>query len=663
MGNCCCDPIPLEDLDKEKNLLGNDGRLDSKIDVTKVSEERAPIVALELEAKRVTKYRRRKKTFEPAGNLDFTKDPEVWDLRNLLDEPVGRFYLREYCEKKEQVELGKLVDLWIAIFNLKDNEEATLKELLSKQKQLDEEAEKAEGSNHGRPNSLVAAARQEPLKGDVLKMTDVLLNTFLRGEKAKEIPIDDELKMKTLENAERALESQDVKQLQDKIFLEIQNEAIQLMAQRKLYSEFTEHSEYARYKYKFAKIYNKITHKDFDYMQHLGRGSFGRVLRVRKKTTGRMYAMKVMAKRRIMDGAENSSQVTIERKVMVMCNHRNIVKAYFCFQTSRALFLVMELLEGGNLEDCRARLGGKIPVDIVRFQSAQIILALAHMHHHGILYRDLKPVNVMLDRYGNTVLTDLGLCAKFRASKFPKDTGGRTVTGAKMDSRKSMKIVPPHKLKCVGTMHYRAPELLQASETKEGYGPEVDYFALGVTMYYLITGGNFPYRSKAVFSALDGIGDNKKLERKYQQNRPKYEKEFKDPNLASLLQGMLLLQPSERLGRHLEELQDHPFYKTIDWDKLEEGKLKPLYVPVVKEHKAKEAPIFDNLHAALTQFSADNILELFGGENEMNLDYKHVKEKHQKYFKDWDFTPDFLLEEDWREAELQEQEQEQETIN
>ena len=657
MGICCSDPFPQHDLDREKNLLGNDGRLDSKIDVTQVSEERAPIVALELEAKRETKYRRRKKTFEPAGGLDFTKDPEVWDLRNILDEPVGRFYLREYCDKKEQVELGKLVDFWIAIFNLKDNEEATLKELLAKQ-QKDGYADQ---SNHGRPNSLVAAARQEPEGGDVLKMTDVLLNTYLRGAKAEELPIDEELKAKTLEAAEKALDSADVKILQEAVFVEIQNEAIKVMAKRKLYSEFTEHSEYARYKYKFAKIYNKITHKDFEYMQHLGRGSFGRVLRVRKKTTGRMYAMKVMAKRRIMDGAENSSQVTIERKVMVMCNHRNIVKAYFCFQTSRALFLVMELLEGGNLEDCRARLGGKVPVDIVRFQSAQIILALAHMHHHGILYRDLKPVNVMLDRYGNAVLTDLGLCAKFRASKFPKDTGGRTVTGAKMDSRKSMKIVPPHKLKCVGTMHYRAPELLQASELKTGYGPEVDFFALGVTIYYLITGGVFPYRSKGVFSALDGISDNKKLERKYQQNTPKFEKEFKDGDLASVLQGMLLLDPSKRLGHNLEELQDHPFYRTIDWDKLEEGKMKPLYVPVVKEHKAREAPIFDGLHAALTQFSADNILELFGGENEMNLDYKHIKEKHQKYFKDWDFTPDFLLEEDWLEAE--QQEQAEETIN
>lgn len=650
------EPFPRQDVDREKNLLGNDGRLDSKIDVTQVSEERAPIVALELEAKKETKYRRRKKTFEPAGGLDFTKDPEVWDLRNLLDEPVGRFYIREYCEKKEQVELGKLVDLWIAIFNLKDNEEATLKELLAKQQKEEEEsgAKDPEGSHNGRPNSLVEAARVEPEMGDVLKMTDVLLNNFLRGEKGKEIPIDEELKQRTLEDAEKALEEAAVERLQNVVFLELQNEAIKVMARRKLFTEFTEHSEYARYKYKFAKIYNKITHKDFDYMQHLGRGSFGRVLRVRKKTTGRMYAMKVMAKRRIMDGAENSSQVTIERKVMVMCNHRNIVKAYFCFQTSRALFLVMELLEGGNLEDCRAKLGGKVPIDVVRFQSAQIILALAHMHHHGILYRDLKPVNVMLDRYGNAVLTDLGLCAKFRASQFPKDTGGRTVTGAKMDSRKSMKIVPPHKLKCVGTMHYRAPELLQASDTKEGYGPEVDFFALGVTMYYLITGGVFPYRAKGVFSALDGISDNKKLERKWQQNTPKYEKEFKNGDLASVLQGMLLLDPTQRLGHSLEELQDHPFYKTIDWDLLEEGKLKPPFVPVVKEYKAKEKPIFEGLTAALTQFSADNILELFGGENEMNLDYKHVKEKHQKYFKDWDFTPDFLLEEDWLEAEGQE---------
>jgi serine/threonine protein kinase len=174
------------------------------------------------------------------------------------------------------------------------------------------------------------------------------------------------------------------------------------------------------------------------------------------------HYLQVMSKKKILSGAESSAQVTIERSVLVTCRGCPfIVTPYFAFQTTRALFLALELLEGGNLVSAMHHAGGCLPIETVQFITAQIILGLAYLHKHGILYRDLKPLNIMLDRNGNAVLTDMGLCAKIKDSAFAKNVDGVNSTGEKLKERRSMDLMKMEELKCVGTFGFRAPEVLK----------------------------------------------------------------------------------------------------------------------------------------------------------------------------------------------------------
>lgn len=345
-----------------------------------------------------------------------------------------------------------------------------------------------------------------------------------------------------------------------KILGKLQRAIFREMIAKNFGKEFKEHSEYKRYQMKFDKVYNAITHRDFDFMEILGKGSFGRVIRVRKKTTGRQYALKVMSKKKILRGAESATQVTIERNVLVMCDCVAIVKPYFAFQTNRALFLALELLEGGNLLEGMEQCGGKMPVEVVRYLTAQMIIGLIYLHNLGILYRDLKPLNVMLDRRGNAVLTDMGLCVKFREATLPKDVAAISSNGQPSQRRKSLDIVKPTDLKCVGTPGYRAPELLDADKTKAGYGPSVDYWALGVTVYY-ISEGKAPFRQRNP-SLLGPQKTPKELERETHKQEVKYPSDF-PPDLVSVITGLLARDPTQRLGTDTQAIKAHQFFKGI----------------------------------------------------------------------------------------------------
>eukprot|EP00924_Labyrinthula_sp_SR-Ha-C_P014320 snap_masked-scaffold_20-processed-gene-1.23-mRNA-1 protein AED:1.00 eAED:1.00 QI:0/0/0/0/1/1/2/0/375 len=365
-----------------------------------------------------------------------------------------------------------------------------------------------------------------------------------------------------------------------------------------------------------------------------------------------------------------------------------------------------------------------------------------------MLFRDLKPVNVMLDSKGYAVLTDMGLCAKYKRSIFERHLGLEPKYGESKDKKKSKsdpktgtpnddtsvknsaevdldkdKVYPYHltkdkfaeicslyqnkdikhmsllrkkELKCVGTPGYRAPEVLAISSSSDykkleklkkkkgnedimqrynrsGYGYEIDYWALGVTLYYLLK-ANYPFRNRSKFAAFNifaggGIGaDMKSIEIKEQKYSPVWEKEFsQDEHLRDLLRGLLEADPKKRLGHDIKLLQEHPFFVNFNyeegkyfedpnkkhdpetlWKHILEGKVEPVYKPKVRIHPADEKPRYNGLSEAMKQFAQENVLELFGGgENDIIDDFKKVREKHQKLFNDWDYIPNKLLEEDW----------------
>lgn len=156
--------------------------------------------------------------------------------------------------------------------------------------------------------------------------------------------------------------------------------------------------------------YNKVKLSDFEYYTKLGEGGFGFVLHCKKKSTGTHYAMKIQTKVGLLDCyRDEPSKVLLEKDAFASLQHPFIVNLYYAFQTPSLVLMVLDLADCGDLHSCIANSpNGRLPEDRVRFYIAEIILALAYLHQRGLIYRDLKPQNVLLNANGHVQLVDLG---------------------------------------------------------------------------------------------------------------------------------------------------------------------------------------------------------------------------------------------------------------
>jgi serine/threonine protein kinase len=189
----------------------------------------------------------------------------------------------------------------------------------------------------------------------------------------------------------------------------------------------------------------------------IGKGSFGEVYLVKKKSTGKLYAMKIMSKRMIQ--RQNLAKyIYTEKNVQSSIKHPFIVRLYCAFQSSTRLFMVMDYCGGGDLGHVLQR--EKIfSEETARIYIAEVLLAIEELHSREIIYRDLKPDNVVLDDEGHALLTDFGL-----SKDGIKDS----------DSTQSF----------CGSIAYLAPEMLRRS----GHGRTVDWYLLGVLLYEMLVG-------------------------------------------------------------------------------------------------------------------------------------------------------------------------------
>uniref|UniRef100_A0A8C3QS02 protein kinase C n=1 Tax=Cyanoderma ruficeps TaxID=181631 RepID=A0A8C3QS02_9PASS len=300
------------------------------------------------------------------------------------------------------------------------------------------------------------------------------------------------------------------------------------------------------------KISQGLGLQDFDLIRVIGRGSYAKVLLVRLKKNDQIYAMKVVKKELVHDD-EDIDWVQTEKHVFEQASSNPfLVGLHSCFQTTSRLFLVIEYVNGGDLMFHMQR-QRKLPEEHARFYAAEICIALNFLHERGIIYRDLKLDNVLLDAEGHIKLTDYGMC---KEGLGPGDT---TSTFC-------------------GTPNYIAPEILRGEE----YGFSVDWWALGVLMFEMMAGR----------SPFDIITDNPDMNTEDYLFQVILEKPIRIPRFLSVkashvLKGFLNKDPKERLGCQPQtgfaDIKSHTFFRSIDWDLLEKKQTTPPFQPQITD--------------------------------------------------------------------------------
>ena len=301
-----------------------------------------------------------------------------------------------------------------------------------------------------------------------------------------------------------------------------------------------------------AALSRKMTAEDFEPLRCLGKGAFGTVLLVKQKTTGKLYAQKQFKKASLNMRTQLVEQTKTERAILESVNsHPFVVKLYYAFQDHSKLYLLLEYAQGGELFE-RMRTEHMLPESTAAFYMAEMVLALEHLHRNlGVVYRDLKPENCLLDAEGHLLLTDFGL------SKVAVDGEHRC---------NSM----------LGTLEYMAPEVIM----QKPYGTAVDWWSFGVLGFDLLTGGS-PFVANN-----DGAIKSKILKSK--PTMPY----FIGPDAKDLLTRLLNKNPKKRLGGNMPKdmltIKTHRFFRKINWDRLGRRELEPPFKPLITDPELAE---------------------------------------------------------------------------
>ncbi len=286
----------------------------------------------------------------------------------------------------------------------------------------------------------------------------------------------------------------------------------------------------------------KITSADFEKIKIIGRGSFGNVYLVRHISTNKYYAMKVLYKTVIKQREEEDHTIS-ERLLLAKLNFPLIIKLHYCFQDSQNLYFIMDLIQGGDLL-YHLRLHRRFDDEKTRFYISEMILVLEFLHKNNIMYRDIKPENILIDTTGHIKLVDFGL-----SKMFEKNEKMYTICG---------------------TSFYLAPELIKG----KGYNCDADWWSLGCLMYELLSGKPPPFRMER--NDINTLNFDKPVE---------MDNSFSD-DAKDLITKLLVVDPKQRLGAGkdgVEKLKQYPYFKDINWEALLELKVKPPFIPEINE--------------------------------------------------------------------------------
>ncbi|KAJ6684910.1 SERINE/THREONINE-PROTEIN KINASE [Salix purpurea] len=329
---------------------------------------------------------------------------------------------------------------------------------------------------------------------------------------------------------------------------------------------------------------HKMGADDFELLTMIGKGAFGEVRICREKTTGQVYAMKKLKKSEMLRRGQ-VEHVKAERNLLAEVDSNCIVKLYCSFQDDGFLYLIMEYLPGGDMMTLLMR-KDTLTEDEARFYVGETILAIESIHKHNYIHRDIKPDNLLLDRFGHLRLSDFGLCKPLDCSTIQEgdfsivnSNSNGTTQNEECPSapRRTQQEQLEHWQKnrrmlafsTVGTPDYIAPEVL----LKKGYGMECDWWSLGAIMYEMLVG--YP-----PFYSDDPMSTCRKIVN--WRTHLKFPEEARLSPEAKDLISKLLCNVDQRLGTDgADEIKAHPWFNGVGWDKLYQ--MEAAFIPEVKD--------------------------------------------------------------------------------